>query len=129
MPQELVKPFPSARFTSLTSIRRDIWLHVVPISISKYMLAPKLPQYHKYLLCISKSILAHLPSPLSSLQLMGLPPPNYSSYNAAVLTILGSCYFRYALSTLYLWIVSLLSVYFLYLIYNKSLALNCTMEW
>ena len=67
IPRELVKPF------------------VVCVSIPKFMLASRLPHYHKYLLHISKSVSTCCPSYLlhnsKCLQLMGLP-----------------CYFGYALS-------------------------------
>jgi hypothetical protein len=61
IPQELVKLVPICQkgIIFLTSDRRDIWLHVAPISISKCMLASRLPQpeppAQKY---ISKSMLA-----------------------------------------------------------------------
>lgn len=53
---EASSPLPK-EVVSLTHGRRDQWLSVVPISLLKWVLASRLPQYHKYLLHISKCML------------------------------------------------------------------------
>lgn len=63
--------------------KRDIWMSVVSICISKHMLSSRIPQLHKYLLHISivlASMLTLLTSApaLHSLQLTGFPPHTYS---------------------------------------------------
>lgn len=48
----------------LASVRKDTWLPVVPISISKPLLASRLPQQHKSLSDISKYKLVSWPFPI-----------------------------------------------------------------
>lgn len=51
---------------------------MVPITISRLMLASRLLQHHKYLLHISESSPSHLLHTLNSFQLIGFSPARYS---------------------------------------------------
>lgn len=91
-----VFPLPKGAI-SFTSGKRDIWLLMAPISISKPRLASSGSQYHKSLLYISKSMLT-LPFPTA-------PHPSYNLHDLSppplLLSVLSCsvfpCYFLYRL--------------------------------
>lgn len=73
-------------FLQIPKGRRDKGLCVEPISLLKLTLASRLPQYHKYLLDLSKSIPA-----LSSHLFYPHSPASHSPCNSAISAVLSLC--------------------------------------
>lgn len=148
-------PLPKEAIIMITS-RRNKLLPVVSISKPKCMLASGLPQYRKYLLFISESMLVSnlfssflyskllpfisFPSPSTHFPyktdifnmhalFVSFPHPSLYSALASLITIcgLGSCSVYYFLFLS--WILPDASIYSLSSISNRNLTLRPTMEW
>lgn len=93
IPQELVKPVPSAKeaISHITG-RKDKWPSVVTIRVPKCTVVSSPPQCHKYLLDISESILAPwLSSPPPSLHFCSSWASLSTAIHSAIPALLSVC--------------------------------------